>query len=67
MLCCAVYPRCTDALKAADPNLQIDSVVLPDGEEHKNMDVLGMVRLRLWGWGGGRGAGGRSKGGEEGE
>lgn len=35
--------RCTDALKAADPNLQIDSVILPDGEEHKNMEVLGKV------------------------
>jgi hypothetical protein len=35
VLCCAH--------KSADPDIQIDSVVLPDGEEHKNMDVLGMV------------------------
>ncbi|KAF6257353.1 hypothetical protein COO60DRAFT_1271387 [Scenedesmus sp. NREL 46B-D3] len=35
--------KCTDALKAADPQLHIDSVVLPDGEEYKNMEVLGKV------------------------
>eukprot|EP00878_Enallax_costatus_P003480 GHUV01003693.1.p1 GENE.GHUV01003693.1~~GHUV01003693.1.p1 ORF type:complete len:444 (+),score=58.55 GHUV01003693.1:282-1613(+) len=35
--------KCIDALKSADPALQIDSVVLPDGEEHKNMEVLGKV------------------------
>jgi hypothetical protein len=35
--------RCIDALKAADPKLQVDSVVLPDGEEYKNMETLGKV------------------------
>lgn len=35
--------KCTDALKAADPNIQIDSVILQDGEEHKNMEELAKV------------------------
>eukprot|EP00879_Flechtneria_rotunda_P016507 GHRR01017275.1.p1 GENE.GHRR01017275.1~~GHRR01017275.1.p1 ORF type:complete len:305 (+),score=54.17 GHRR01017275.1:97-1011(+) len=35
--------KCIDALKAADSNLQADWVVLPDGEEHKTMEVLGQV------------------------
>jgi len=35
--------RCIDALKAADAKLQVDSVVLPDGEEYKNMETLAKV------------------------
>ena len=30
----------TASLRRADPNLEIESVVLPDGEQHKNMEVL---------------------------
>ncbi len=42
LLCC----RCIDALKGGDSKLQVDWVVLPDGEEHKNMEVLGKVSAR---------------------
>lgn len=34
--------RCVRALTESG-DLQVDSVVLPDGEEHKSMDVLGLV------------------------
>lgn len=36
--------RVTDALTAADPSIQVDSVILQDGEEHKNMEELAKVR-----------------------
>jgi hypothetical protein len=41
---CLLPYRVTDALTAADPAIQVDSVILQDGEEHKNMDELATVR-----------------------
>jgi hypothetical protein len=41
--------RCVEALQSADPKLQVDWVVLPDGEEYKNMEVLGKVRVGMRG------------------
>ena len=35
--------RTVSALRAADAGLRVETVVLPDGEEHKNLDVLNMV------------------------
>lgn len=42
-------PRCTEALTSGGSKLQVDSVILPDGEEHKSMEVLMQVGCRpMW-------------------
>ncbi|KAK9805737.1 hypothetical protein WJX73_003723 [Symbiochloris irregularis] len=38
--------RCTEALKSAKPNLRVESVVLPDGEKHKSLEVLQQIYTR---------------------
>jgi hypothetical protein len=35
--------RCTRALTEGASGIQVDSVILPDGEQHKNLEVLNMV------------------------
>lgn len=49
LLFAAAAARTIDSLKAADPGLIIETVVLPDGEAHKNLETLGMVRRTLEG------------------
>lgn len=36
--------KLTQVLKEANPSLQVESVVLPDGEQHKNTEVL----MKVW-------------------
>ena len=38
--------RAVEALRGGDGTLRVETVVLPDGEEHKNLDVLNMVYTR---------------------
>ena len=38
--------RAVEALRGGDGTLRVETVVLPDGEEHKNLDVLSMVYTR---------------------
>ena len=39
--------RAVEALRGGDGTLRVETVVLPDGEEHKNLDVLNMVYTRV--------------------
>lgn len=38
--------RTVKALEGGDEKIRVETVVLPDGEEHKNLDVLNMVYTR---------------------
>ncbi|OUS48028.1 dehydroquinate synthase [Ostreococcus tauri] len=38
--------RTVKALEGGDTKIRVETVVLPDGEEHKNLDVLNMVYTR---------------------
>lgn len=49
VLCAASRPvscRLLSSLKAAAPGLRVEAVILPDGEQHKNLDVLSQVWTR---------------------
>ena len=42
--------RAVEALRGGDGTLRVETVVLPDGERHKNLDVLNMVYRRWSDW-----------------
>jgi hypothetical protein len=40
--------RCRAALKGGGSGLQVEDVVLPDGEQHKSLEVLQQVGTHSW-------------------